>query len=65
MDTIWPEALPKSKGPKYTLVADTIRKAIENKTLEVGTEAASGAGTSVSIADYTRYCCTRLYDSDG
>ncbi|UAB90424.1 PLP-dependent aminotransferase family protein [Ruegeria sp. SCSIO 43209] len=36
MDTIWPEALPKSKGPKYTLVADTIRKAIENKTLEVG-----------------------------
>ena len=36
MDTIWPEALPKSKGPKYTLVADTIRKSIENKTLEVG-----------------------------
>lgn len=36
MDTIWPEALPKSKGPKYTLVADTIRKAIDNKTLEVG-----------------------------
>ncbi|SDW43088.1 transcriptional regulator, GntR family [Ruegeria halocynthiae] len=36
MDTIWPEALPKSKGPKYTLVADTIRKAIENKALEVG-----------------------------
>lgn len=36
MNTIWPEALPKSKGPKYTLVADTIRKAIDNKTLEVG-----------------------------
>ena len=36
MDTIWPETLPKSKGPKYTLVADTIRKSIENKTLEVG-----------------------------
>ncbi len=36
MDTIWPEVLPKAKGPKYTLVADTIRKAIENKTLEVG-----------------------------
>ena len=38
MDTIWPEALPKSKGPKYTLVADTIRKAIDNKLLEVGTK---------------------------
>ncbi|WP_170445867.1 PLP-dependent aminotransferase family protein [Ruegeria arenilitoris] len=36
MDTIWPTELPKSKGPKYTLVADTIRKAIENKQLEVG-----------------------------
>lgn len=36
MDTIWPESLPKSKGPKYALVADTIRKAIDNKTLEVG-----------------------------
>ena len=36
MDTIWPESLPKSKGPKYTLVADTIRKAIDNKLLEVG-----------------------------
>ncbi|MEM6656730.1 MAG: PLP-dependent aminotransferase family protein [Pseudomonadota bacterium] len=36
MDTIWPEKLPKSKGPKYTLVAETIRKAIENKTLDVG-----------------------------
>lgn len=36
MDTIWPDSLPKSKGPKYTLVADTIRKAIENKSLEVG-----------------------------
>ncbi|MBY6081135.1 PLP-dependent aminotransferase family protein [Ruegeria arenilitoris] len=36
MDTIWPTDLPKSKGPKYTLVADTIRKAIENKQLEVG-----------------------------
>ena len=38
MDTIWPEALPKSKGPKYTLVADTIRKAIESKTLDIGTK---------------------------
>ncbi|WP_170480491.1 PLP-dependent aminotransferase family protein [Ruegeria arenilitoris] len=36
MDTIWPESLPRAKGAKYTLVADTIRKAIENKTLEVG-----------------------------
>ncbi len=36
MDTIWPEALPKSKGPKYTLVTDTIRKAIDNKMLDVG-----------------------------
>lgn len=36
MDAIWPTDLPKSKGPKYTLVADTIRKAIENKQLEVG-----------------------------
>ncbi|WP_171207514.1 MULTISPECIES: PLP-dependent aminotransferase family protein [unclassified Ruegeria] len=36
MDTIWPSELPKTKGPKYALVADTIRKAIENKTLEVG-----------------------------
>ncbi|WP_170523784.1 PLP-dependent aminotransferase family protein [Ruegeria arenilitoris] len=36
MDTIWSTDLPKSKGPKYTLVADTIRKAIENKQLEVG-----------------------------
>jgi len=36
MDTIWPEALPKSKGPKYSLVADTIRKAIETKALDVG-----------------------------
>ncbi|WP_170418927.1 PLP-dependent aminotransferase family protein [Ruegeria arenilitoris] len=36
MVTIWPTDLPKSKGPKYTLVADTIRKAIENKQLEVG-----------------------------
>ncbi len=31
-------SLPKAKGPKYTLVADTIRKAIENKTLEVGSK---------------------------
>ncbi len=36
MDTIWPEALPASKVPKYTLVADTIRKAIDNNMLEVG-----------------------------
>ncbi|WP_170442671.1 PLP-dependent aminotransferase family protein [Ruegeria arenilitoris] len=36
MDTIWSTDLPKSKGPKYALVADTIRKAIENKQLEVG-----------------------------
>lgn len=36
MDTIWPTDLPKSKGPKYTLVADTIRKSIENNQLEVG-----------------------------
>ncbi|UUV07561.1 PLP-dependent aminotransferase family protein [Ruegeria sp. YS9] len=38
MGTIWPSALPKSKGPKYTLVADTIRKAIDNKTLDIGTK---------------------------
>ncbi|KIC44372.1 aspartate aminotransferase [Ruegeria sp. ANG-S4] len=38
MDTIWPEALPKSKNPKYAIVADTIRKAIDNKILEVGTK---------------------------
>ncbi|CUH41471.1 aminotransferase-like domain-containing protein [Ruegeria atlantica] len=38
MDTIWPEALPKFKGTKYTLVADTIRKAIDNKALEVGSK---------------------------
>lgn len=36
MSTIWPDSLPSTKGPKYTLVADTIRKAIENKSLEVG-----------------------------
>ena len=36
MDTIWPEALPRSKGPKYTMVANTIRKAIENESLKVG-----------------------------
>ncbi len=36
MSTIWPEALPQAKGPKYTLVADTIRKALDNKLLEVG-----------------------------
>ena len=36
MNTIWSEGLPKSMGPKYVRVADTIRKAIENKTMEVG-----------------------------
>ncbi|NOD33900.1 MULTISPECIES: PLP-dependent aminotransferase family protein [unclassified Ruegeria] len=38
MDTIWPEELPKAKGPKYTLVADTIRKAIESKALDIGSK---------------------------
>ena len=38
MDTIWPEKLPQTKGAKYTLVADTIRKAIENRLLEVGSK---------------------------
>jgi len=28
--------LPQSKGAKYTLVADVIRKAIDTKELEVG-----------------------------
>ena len=36
MDTIWPDDLPKTKGAKYTLVADTIRNAIENKKLDIG-----------------------------
>jgi DNA-binding transcriptional MocR family regulator len=36
MGTIWPSALPDEKGPKYKMVAATIRKAIENKDLEVG-----------------------------
>ncbi|GGH25575.1 transcriptional regulator, GntR family [Cribrihabitans marinus] len=36
MNTIWPQALPASRGPKYALVADIIRKSIENKSLEVG-----------------------------
>ncbi|KUJ85899.1 aspartate aminotransferase [Ruegeria marisrubri] len=36
MDTIWPEKLPQTKGPKYVLVAETIRNAIENKVLGVG-----------------------------
>lgn len=36
MGTIWPDVLPDVKGPKYKMVADTIRKAIENKDLEAG-----------------------------
>ncbi|AAV94975.1 PLP-dependent aminotransferase family protein [Ruegeria pomeroyi] len=36
MGTIWPDSLPQSKGAKYTLVADVIRKAIDTKELEVG-----------------------------
>ncbi len=36
MDTIWPSELQKSKGPKYKIVADTIRKAVEGGALEVG-----------------------------
>ena len=36
MDTIWPNELQKSKGPKYKIVADTIRKAVEGGALEVG-----------------------------
>lgn len=36
MGTIWPDTLPAAKGSKYTLVAEAIRKAIENKSLEVG-----------------------------
>ncbi|MEX0319699.1 MAG: PLP-dependent aminotransferase family protein [Ruegeria sp.] len=36
MGTIWPEELPQAKGPKYKVVADTIRTAVENKSLEVG-----------------------------
>lgn len=38
MSTIWPSTLPPTKGPKYTVVADTIRKAIEDKSLEVGSK---------------------------
>lgn len=36
MDTIWPRTLPAEKGPKYKLVADTIRTAIDSKALQVG-----------------------------
>ncbi|MCA0872102.1 PLP-dependent aminotransferase family protein [Seohaeicola saemankumensis] len=36
MDTIWPETLPKSAGPKYRAVSDTIRRAVESGQLEVG-----------------------------
>ncbi|MEM7091192.1 MAG: PLP-dependent aminotransferase family protein [Pseudomonadota bacterium] len=36
MSTIWPDSLPKSNGPKYTLVADTIRKSIANGVLQSG-----------------------------
>ncbi|MDP5216329.1 PLP-dependent aminotransferase family protein [Ruegeria sp. 2205SS24-7] len=36
MGTIWPDTLPREKGPKYKLVADTIRKSIEDKVLQPG-----------------------------
>ncbi len=36
MDTIWPESLPKSAGPKYRAVSDTIRRAVVSGRLEVG-----------------------------
>lgn len=36
MGTIWPDGLPHSIGAKYKLVAETIRKSIENKSLSVG-----------------------------
>ncbi|MEX0348495.1 MAG: PLP-dependent aminotransferase family protein [Paracoccaceae bacterium] len=36
MGTIWPDTLPREKGPKYKLVADTIRKSIDKKVLQPG-----------------------------
>jgi DNA-binding transcriptional MocR family regulator len=36
MDTIWPETLGKAKGPKYRIVADTIRKAVDQGALDIG-----------------------------
>lgn len=36
MDTIWPETLGKASGPKYKIVSDTIRKAIDQGALETG-----------------------------
>ena len=64
MDTIWPEALPKSKGPKYTLVADTIRKAIDNKMLEVGAKLPPVRELGVSITNNAGHGCAGVHDSD-
>ena len=36
MDTIWAAPLPDTKGPKYTLVAETIRRAVGNGQLAEG-----------------------------
>ncbi len=36
MDTIWPDRLPDASGPKYKLVSDTIRRAVDNGRLPVG-----------------------------
>ncbi|WP_121065019.1 PLP-dependent aminotransferase family protein [Chachezhania antarctica] len=36
MDTIWATPLPDAKGPKYTLVAETIRRAVSDGQLEHG-----------------------------
>ncbi len=38
MGTIWPDALPSSKGPKYKAVAETIRGAIDGGSLTEGTK---------------------------
>lgn len=36
MDTIWPDSLPASAGPKYKLVAERIRQAIRSGDLAAG-----------------------------
>ncbi|WP_158963823.1 aminotransferase-like domain-containing protein [Chachezhania sediminis] len=38
MDTIWTQPLPDAKGPKYTLVADTIRREIEAGRMPPGSK---------------------------
>ncbi len=38
MSTIWPDTLVEKTGPKYKRVADTIRLAIKNDTLKIGSK---------------------------